>query len=435
MKIAWICHFSNENVRERLPLSNRYFFNFLKKLLGKERKTIYTDFAPWVNNLIQEFENFQDIELHIIAPHKGIKKFVVEFEFNGIHYHFLKPDFLLLPGKLFDRIFKERQKEFRLNRFLVKKLIKKIKPDLINLIGTENPYYSITALDIKDIPLYVSAQTVYTNPDRLKLSGRVSKLNWDVEMKIHKKATYFGCSGRMHRDLVLRNNPDAIVFKMFFPIQKSAEIKDVSKEFDFVFFAAGVTPKKGIEDALEALALVKKMKSNVTLNVVGRCNPDYKQVLLQKMDRLGLKNNVSYNEYFPVHAHMHQHVKKGRFALVPVKLDVIPGTVIEAILLDLPVITYKTSGTPYLNKDGETVLLADIGDIGKLAENMLLLLNNPEKAEQLKKTAKTFVEKEFDNTQSARRLVENYRAVIENYHYAIPIPKRLIFNTEEFPVY
>jgi glycosyltransferase involved in cell wall biosynthesis len=79
--------------------------------------------------------------------------------------------------------------------------------------------------------------------------------------------------------------------------------------------------------------------------------------------------------------------------------------------------------------------LADIGDTEKLAENMLRLLNKPELAKKLKRDAKAFVEKEFDNTTSAERLLRNYKAVIDHYHQNIPIPKNLLFDTEEFPIY
>ena len=120
---------------------------------------------------------------------------------------------------------------------------------------------------------------------------------------------------------------------------------------------------------------------------------------------------------------------------LPVKLDVIPGTVIEAMLLELPVVTYKTTGTPYLNKNGETVLISEIGDIEHLAANMLKLLDSPELAEQLKKKAKTFVKKEFDNATSAKRLLEDYKAVIAHYHNGTPIPEKLLFDLNEFPKY
>ncbi len=434
IKVAWICHFSNKIVRQNLPLSKLSFTNFVKNILRK-KKVQYSDSAPWVNNLIVEFENFEDIELHIIAPHKGMIPFTYEFSLNGIHYHFFRYELPFFISKIDNRLFKNRKKKFLLNRFLVKRFIKKIKPDIVNLIGTENPYYSITALDIENIPVFVSAQTVYTNPLRKIHSDSCHQLNWDIELKLHSKFRYFGCSGRMHRDLIIKNNPEAIIFKMFFPLQKPPAVKELPKEYDFVFFAAGVAKKKGIEDALDALAIVRKQKPNVKLNVSGRCANSYKKYLLQKIDTLNLQDNVIFNDYFPVHADMHQNLKKSKFALLPVKLDVIPGTIIESIFLGLPVVTYKTTGTPYLNKDGEAVLISEINDIEGLAENMLKLMNSPELAEKLKINAKKIVENEFDNTKSAKRFEKIYKAVIDHYHHNKPIPGELLFSTEEFPIY
>lgn len=434
IKVVWICHFSNLQIREKIPLSKLKFSNALRRILGKQ-EIMYADFAPWITNLIKEFENFNDVELHVVAPHYGLTKVTSEFEKNGIFYHFFKPDGSSVISKLRKKLFKQNNPEYKSNRKLVQRFIKTIKPDIVNLIGTENPYYSITSLEIDDIPVYVSAQTVYSNPERIKYSGAIDQYIWDTELKIHQKECYFGCGGRIHRDLILKNNPNAVIFKMFFPIEKPSQAKEVPKVFDFVFFAAGVTKKKGIEDAIDALSLVKKEKSDVTLNVVGSCAQDYKIELLKKISDLNLEKNITFNGYFPVHADMHQHIKKARFALLPNKLDVISGTVIEAILLGLPLVTYKTTGAPYLNKDGETVLLADIGDIQKLAESMLLLIKKPELGEKLKHDAKCFVEKEFNNTASAKRLADNYRSVVNHFNLNIPIPDDQLFNIDEFPIY
>jgi len=434
IKVVWICHFSNEKVREKLLLSKRRFLNRLKKLLGRQ-PYVYADFAPWVNNLITEFEKINDVELHIIAPHAGLSPFKYSFEMNGIYYHFFRPELPLRLDILVSRLPHQEKRKFLLNRLWVKQFIKDIQPDIVNLIGTENPYYSITALDIKDIPVYVSAQTVYTNPDRLRLSGNCDPLRWNTELKIHFKYRYFGCGDRIHNDLILHNNSNAIIFKNILPIQYPKKVKEVEKEFDFVYFAQHVSAKKGIEDAIDALAIVKKEKPDVTFKVVGNCSPNYKAFLNEKIDNLGLTANISFHDYFPVHSDMHQYIKKARFALLPIKLDAISSSVIEAMLLELPVVTYKTTGTPYLNKDGETVLISEIGDIEHLAANMLKLLNSPKLAEQLKKKAKAFVEKEFDNASNAKRLLEDYKAVIAHYHNGTPIPEELLFDLNEFPKY
>lgn len=432
IKVAWLCHFSNAYVRNILPLSKRRIYNFLRPFFGRQYSK-YADFAPWVTNLIKEFERFDNIELHIISPFHGLKTLTYEFELNNIHYHFFQSDIPLLHIP-YDKFNVNRCPQFYINRIYMSRFLKKIRPDIVNLIGSENPYYSIGALDIKDIPVYVSAQTVYTNPSRLKYSDSVVKINWNTELKIHKKEVYFGCVGRMHRDLILQNNPNAIIFKMFFPVEKPKKVTNVTKIYDFVFFA-GVSKKKGVEDAIDALAIVKKTKSDVTLNIVGNCTAIYKNMLVNKVRDLDLVQNVSFNDYFPNHSDLHQHVSKGHFALLPVKLDVIPGSVIEAIYLNLPVVTYKTTGTPYLNRDGEAVLLSEIDDIKGLVKNMMALLNSDTLAEKLRKNALTFVNKEFDNTVSARRLVENYKSVIDHYRYNTPIPSEQLFSIDEFPIY
>lgn len=434
LKVVWICHFSNAEIRRRLPLSEMKSKNWIKHLLGKKINHGYPDFAPWVTNLIEEFEKFEDIELHVFAPHAGLLHLTSEFEMKGVFYHFFKSDLPILHGNFPDKFRLGNKLKYLQNRYFLKRFLARIKPDIVNLIGTENPYYSIATLDIKKIPVYVSVQTVYSNPDRIKYSDSCLQLKWDVELKIYKKEKYYGCVGRMHRDLILNNNPNAIIFKMFFPIEKPKQVKEIPKIFDFVFFA-GIAKKKGIEDLIDALAIVKKEKYDVRLNIVGNCSQTYVNYLLEKINALGLSENIVFTDYFPIHSDMHQHVVQSHFAVLPIKLDIIPGSVIEAILLDLPVVTYKTTGTPYLNKDGESVLIANIGDIDMLAKHMLKLLNSNSLAQKLRVNAKAFVEREFDNTTSAKRLVANYRSVIEHYRNNTPIPGEQLFDINEFPLY
>lgn len=433
IKIVWLCHFSNSIVREQMPLSNNFFENIIRKIFKKNKKS-YRDFAPWVNNLILEFEKMKNIELHIIAPHKGLKKMKYAFTLNRIHYHFYAPELFFPFRNLKYRITKIQNRTFKRNRRLIKDFIQNIQPDIVNLIGAENPYYAIAALDIQHIPVYLSAQTVYSNPDRMKLSGHVDTMVWDIEIQLHKHIQYMGCGGRMHYDLLKKNNPQAIIFKNFFPIQQPNKVKPLPKIYDFVFFAAGVAPKKGIEDALEALAIVNRQRE-ATLDVVGSCNPEYKSYLVQKIKKLGLEDRVYFHDYFPVHADMHQHIVQARYALLPVKLDVIPGTIIEAILLDLPVVCYKTTGTPYLNSEKPGVLIAELNNVRELANHMLTLMESEILAQSLAKNAKEFVLKTFDNTTSAKRLLADYYAVLAHYHHGTPIPKELLFDTHEFPIY
>ena len=434
LRVALICHFSNPQIRSYLPLSSNKFENFIRKILRKKEKKLI-DFAPWITNLIDELEKRDDIEIHIISPHKSLKKFKYSFIINNINYHFFKPDddFLLIKG--IRRSFKIKRPKYYHNRRLIKQILNYIKPDIINLIGSENPYYSISGLDIDNLPLIITAQTVYTNPERGKYSGELDQYKWDLELRLHKKVKYYCCHGLMHRNLIMNDNPNSIIFYYEFPFKQPEILSNPIKKYDFVFFAQGVTKKKGIEDAIKALSLVKKEFPHITLNIVGMCTDNYRKYLDKMIEELQLKNNIEFTEYFIKQSDMHKHIQQAKYAVLPVKLDVISGTIIEAMMLGFPVITYKTSGTPYINKYGEAVLICDIDDTETLANNMLRVIKEPELVEKMLANAKIFIEREYDNKANMDKLLNIYNAVYKHYYKREPIPKELLFNPDEFPEY
>jgi len=434
LRIALICHFSNPEVRDKLPLSKKTFENYIRRFLNKPKNQVF-DYAPWITNMISEFEKRNDIEIHIISPHRNLKKNKYSFKYNNIYYHFFRPDNDIIVIKLFRKLFRIIRPKYYYNRYLIKGFIKEINPDVVNLIGSENPYYSISGLDITNLPLILTTQTVYTHPYNRIFMDNIDQYRWDLEIKLHKKIKYYCCTGIMYRDLVLHHHANAIVFYYTFPQRPLEKINNVIKKYDFVFFAANVSKVKGIEDTIQALTLVKKEYPEVTLNIVGKCDIDYKKYLEKMIEELELKENIEFTDYFPKQSDMHKHIQKAKYAVLPVKLDVISGTIIEAMILGFPVITYKTTGTPYLNKYGEAVLISDIDDVNSLANNMLRIMKEPELVQKMLNNSKIFIEREYDNKANMDKLVNIYKAVYKHYYENEPIPKELIFNPEEFPEY
>ena len=97
IKVAWICHFSNEEIRKRL--------HFRKDIVGLIKKRPMIDFAQWNTYAINEFKNFNDVELHVISPHIQISSKIQEFVKDGIRYHFFRSEddnfFFRLKRKIF----------------------------------------------------------------------------------------------------------------------------------------------------------------------------------------------------------------------------------------------------------------------------------------------------------------------------------------------
>lgn len=428
MKLVLISHFSTGEVREKLQLDyKRRLFFFVNRLLGRKfsnHEVKYDDITPWVASTIEYLEKRSDIDLYVISAHTGMKKRVQNFRIRNVNYCFFNTDFsLFLQRLLGDNLWSL----FEPNRRIVKRIVSRIKPDIINLIGADGAYFSNTILGIKGYPIFVSLQTVYSNPDRTKYSQVCSK-NWTTELKVFKKEKYYGCMGNLHYNLLKSYQPHAIVFKFGFPGRPLPFVPEADKKYDFVTFAQSCSDKKGTFDAIRALGIVKKRHPNVTLNVCGMRPDNTEQIMKDIIEAENLHDNVVFTDFFEKQYDLFCHLKKSKYAVLPIKLDLISGTISQSMELGIPVITNITSGTPALNKDRESVLLCEINNIEDLAQKMLLLYENDDVAETLKENAKLTIRERRNPDQKIDMLIADFQAVYKHYYYSEPIPENLLFN-------
>lgn len=431
MKVAMICHFSNTEVRSHLDLDNRKLYGAVRRLLGMPVKGLgYGDIAPWDTDTIRFLNNRDDIELTVISAHRGLKKSVVDYTDNGVHYFFVKCDIATMLKRIIpvDSLWR------RMNPMVgaVKRIINNFYPDLVVLMGAENAYYSSSVLGIKDFPVYVLCQTIYNNPER-SLYGKMDSKNASTELEIIRKHRYFGVYCKKHFDLLRKLAPHATIFKFGFPTEgKLLRPTPYEKKYDFVNFAHGMSVKKGYTDAIEATAIVKKRYPHVLLNLVGSCDDETKQMFVDMVDKLELQDNVVFTPFFEKQSDMFLHIQKSRFALLPCKMDNVSGTMMQAMQLGLPIVVYKTTGTPAFNKEKECALIAEHCNVEDLAAKMIILMDNPEKAEMLCKNAREYQVKIAEKAKkNGERLVENFKAVIANFKENIPIPNDQLFNPEK----
>lgn len=422
IKLALLCHLSNPLIREHLKLTGHHFY-------------FYRDFAIWNRNIINALKERKDIELFVISPHTGMKEQSQEFELEGVNYFFYRPS-LPYPWIYLERyIFPQLKYNNKHNRRIIAGFIQRIRPDIVNLIGAENAYYSIAALDINDIPILIHCQTVFANPDRLKNVGSVVQQRWDTEIQLFRKTPYIACAGRMHYDLVKKYAPDATVLFMKWPMPVPPAIKKVPKKYDFVFFARALSKNKGFDKAIEAMGIFHNQHPEARFLAIGGKDaswPTYEE----RINQLGLPPCLEVHPPFPEYEDVLQYVKQARFALLPISMDVISGTIWESMRLGLPVITFRTSGTPSLNEKREAVMIAERGDVNGLVQFMDKVYTDSSYADRLRENAYQIVrEYDDDNAHNVDYMVEQYRAVINHYYNGTPIPRELLFDTDKYRDY
>ena len=412
IKVVWLCTYSDVELRSHLRFPRWYWANVLRRMLHMDKQV---DFAVWDSNALREFEKMDsDIELHVVAPHSGVAH-LQDFESKGVFYHIFWSELDIVMEKIKRRFNLRNEKSFRHHRKTIQKLIMKIKPDVVHCIGIENKFHSMAVLDIpKEIPVIAQLQTL-VNDKRFKVSTDSTETqyayNSEMEKKIILRSDYIGTTVKRFREIIIHDiKPDAVFAETSLALSEPVFYDQPSKEFDFVYFAADI--KKAADLAIEAFAEARKQLPCLTLDIIGGYSSELKDRLDRRINELGIADSITFEGKLPTHEDVIKQIRKSRFALLPLKIDLVSGTIREALANGLPVVTTITPGTPKLNEKMETVLLSETGDHAAMAKNMLRLVIEPDYAEMLHENGLQFARERVSNKEIVEKYCETYHKIL-----------------------
>jgi len=422
IKVVWVCHFSNNYIRGVVYKSINPIIRLIRKIVkGVVMKE--TDYAIWVTNAIVEFEQFKNIELHIVFPNGYITKKALHFDKNGVYYHCFRSE---------QASFKNRIKRLLgikvtgcTNSNIINKLVKVINPDIVHYIGAENPDYSLAILDTPvNIPTIVQLQTLLM--DACSNGTRVDNGILKCEYEVISRADYVATPATKYVKYLNKNMSNKLIIKTVLALAENVTppAKDNEILYDFVYFASNIS--KAADLAIEAFAEAYKYQPSITLDIVGGFDITYKQQLDNRIQELGIEEAIIFEGSLPTHEDVVKQIRKSRYALLPLKIDLLSGTIRESMSNGLPVVTTITDGTPQLNTQRETLLLSPIGDAKLMADNMLRLLNDQELQNKLRANGYSYMSQLSSNANRMKKWVEAYYACINHYHNSVPIPESLI---------
>jgi glycosyltransferase involved in cell wall biosynthesis len=392
MKIVWLCYFSNAEIQSVLHPG-----------------VSANEFCPWISQLANLFEICPEAEVHIVSPQNNISGYK-HFTLRNIHYHFFNPEPVLF-GKSLARFHMNYHTGFFYMKFIIRKIVHKIQPDLIHLHGIEVDHSS-SIFQFKDkFPILITIQGFVsnaTNKDNYFIKKRIK-----IEQKILRDFRHFGYRTVTMGDEIKKINPRAELHWHHYPFPALKPCQ-AEKKYDIVFFAR-VTRDKGIEDLLQAIAIVKKQRAGISLCVIGGTNSGYVDSMKQLAARLHLTDSIHWAGYIPKHEEVHRLAASARISVLPTHHDIISGTIIESLFLKLPVVAYDVGSIHEINREEECVSLVARGDVGALAQRILKLLQDPQKANDLAEKAYRKARVMFDNQPILSDLLAAYRAVLADY--------------------
>lgn len=146
--------------------------------------------------------------------------------------------------------------------------------------------------------------------------------------------------------------------------------------------------------AVKILHLLKKEYPNAILCMVGGVKDDSFDEVKEYIKKNNLNDSVELAGYM----NKEDWIKKSEefdIFINTTNFDNTPVSVIEAMALGLPIISTNVGGLPFLIENNKTGILVELNNSEAFVENIIDLISNSEKAQNLAKSARTEVEK-FD---------------------------------------
>lgn len=395
LKILWICHFTNAEVQTKLPLWRKQ-----------------DESAPWVPNVIKGLQGRDDIELHVISPHDYLRR-QTSFSQNNIHYYFISYGVPIFnrhwPGIYPYDVYAD----FAAFRGKVKKLVAKIKPDLINLIGAENSYYSSSILDFKGkYPILITIQGFISQmKDVIELTPKQNKMI-EIEEQILKDFKFY-CGEQDSSTYIFSFNPNHQFFRLYFPVNEDLvyATHEQDKRYDCIFYGR-ITREKGIEAFIKVVAELKAKKPDITACVIGHGDTTPYKTLANDLKCL---QHIDFVGFLETQKELFEKVKSSRVFLVPTYFDRLPSSIREAMYLKVLIVAYATGGIPYINELDENIYLVDKGDYKEMARKAILLLDNDYLLKSLSGKAFQYAATEFSLQANVARLLSAYKYILNNH--------------------
>jgi glycosyltransferase involved in cell wall biosynthesis len=171
--------------------------------------------------------------------------------------------------------------------------------------------------------------------------------------------------------------------------------------------------RKGYQYLIEACAILRDRGVSFQCNIIGEGL--MRPVLEEKIDRLGLRNFVQLCGAMAQEDVIHAYEEAAIFCL-PVVIgedgdqDGIPNVILEAMAMELPVVSTHRQAIEEVIEDGVNGLLVQPGDAEALANALETLLNQPELRRRMGDNGRKTVLEKFDPEKNAQLLINEFLA-------------------------
>jgi glycosyltransferase involved in cell wall biosynthesis len=177
---------------------------------------------------------------------------------------------------------------------------------------------------------------------------------------------------------------------------------DKNETGDYYLYIGRISEEKGIKTLINASIKANSGK----LKIVG--DGPLKDEMISYVSSKNGNENVEFLGH-KTHNEVMGLLEKCQFTIVPSEwYENYPYAILEAFAVGKPVIGAKIGGIPELVHNAETGLLFETGNVDDLSLKIKYLIENPDKAAELGNNARLFTENELNSKKHYQKLIEIY---------------------------
>lgn len=338
----------------------------------------------WIEALSQNSE----IELHVISPGGGVM-------FENVRYYRLYP-------------YTRTRLDYILNLGFLKKLLKKIKPDLLHAHYATS--YGFMAARTGFHPLVITGwgADIFDSPSNLlmKLMLKYSFAKGDAITVLSKIAL---------REIKKITDKNVLLIPFGVDVQKfcPAGKRDAGK------FRIGtirtLSEKYGVEYLVRAFARVHRNFPDTVLEIVG--DGELKPYLQKLCVDLQVQDSVIFYGHINQKTDFEKYYRilsgLDAFAILSVlDSETFGVAAVEASACGIPVIATRVGGLPEVIIDGETGILVAPRNVEETEQAIKKLISDKELRSKMGKAGREHVLKLYDWNESVRRMTEVYKSLV-----------------------
>jgi glycosyltransferase involved in cell wall biosynthesis len=167
-----------------------------------------------------------------------------------------------------------------------------------------------------------------------------------------------------------------------------------------------LSPRKGTDVALEALALLRAQGHDADLHLYGSVFPGYEWYEAQLRDRASDADVAGHVHFAGYTSPPWPALADAQVVLVPSRTEPFGNAAVEAQLAGRPVVASDVQGLREIVTDGETGVLAPPGDASALAAAVAGLLDDPARAATLAGAGRASALRQFTTGRYRAAIVE-----------------------------